>query len=156
LGDHSAALISLRPGTRVFAEGPYGAMTAALRRRRKVLLIAGGVGITPLRALFETMPAGPSELTLLYRASHEGDVLFGQDLEPLAAPRFATVRFLVGRRSDLGWDPLSGAALAANIPDLRDHDVYLCGPPGMTAGVRTALISAGVPRTQVHSESFEF
>ena len=156
LGDHSAALAHLRPGTRVFAEGPYGAMTAALRRRRKVLLIAGGVGITPLRALFETMPAGPTELTLLYRASHEGDVLFRQELETLAARRFATVRFLVGRRSDLGWDPLSGAALAANIPDLRDHDVYLCGPPEMTAGVRTALISADVPRAQVYSESFEF
>jgi predicted ferric reductase len=156
LGDHSAALVNLRPGTRVFAEGPYGAMTAALRRRRKVLLIAGGVGITPLRALFETIPAGSGQLTLLYRASEEGDVLFRQELEKLAARRAATVRFLVGRRTTLGWDPLSAAALAANIPDLAEHDVYLCGPSGMTAAIRTSLITAGVPRAQVHSESFEF
>ena len=56
LGDHSTALQHVRAGTRVFAEGPYGAMTARRRRRRKVLLIAGGVGITPLRALFESLP----------------------------------------------------------------------------------------------------
>jgi ferredoxin-NADP reductase len=155
-GDHSAALANLQPGTRLVAEGPFGAMTAARRRRRKVLLIAGGVGITPLRALFETMPAGPGELTLLYRASQESDVLFRQELERLAAHRAATLRFLVGRRRDLGWDPLSAAALDANVPDLRDHDVYLCGPPDMAAGVRSALIAAGVPRSQVHSEAFEF
>ena len=68
-------------------------------------------------------------------------MLFRQELERLADHRSATVRFLVGRRSDLGWDPLSTAALAANIPGLRDHDVYLCGPPDMTSGVRTALIA---------------
>jgi len=50
-GDHSRALAGVQPGTRVFAEGPYGAVTAAARRRRKVLLIGGGIGITPLRAL---------------------------------------------------------------------------------------------------------
>ncbi|GHB87852.1 hypothetical protein GCM10010348_00950 [Streptomyces anthocyanicus] len=42
LGDHSAAVAALRPGTRVWAEGPYGALTAARRSRRKVLLVAGG------------------------------------------------------------------------------------------------------------------
>jgi predicted ferric reductase len=159
VGDHSTALVHVRPGTRALAEGPYGALTATARgrrRRRKVLLIAGGVGITPLRAIFETIPAGRQDVTLLYRASEEGDVLFRQELETLAARRSATVRFLVGRRADLGWDPLSAAALAANISDLPDHEVYVCGPPGMTAGVRAALIAAGVPHPQVHTELFEF
>src|SRR6185437_7142868 len=58
-GDHSAAIEGLKPGTRVVAEGPYGALTGSARRRRKVLLIAGGVGITPLRALLESLPAAP-------------------------------------------------------------------------------------------------
>src|SRR3954469_3853237 len=68
LGDHSGRLARLRPGTRVVAEGPYGALTPARRSRRKVLLVAGGVGITPLRALFQALPAEPGELTLLYRS----------------------------------------------------------------------------------------
>src|SRR3954467_3262685 len=68
LGDHSAKISRLRRGTRVIAEGPYGAMTPARRTRRKVLMIAGGVGVTPLRALFQALPAEPGDLTLVYRS----------------------------------------------------------------------------------------
>jgi ferredoxin-NADP reductase len=156
LGDHSRLLARLRPGTRVFAEGPYGALTAAVRRQRKVLLIAGGVGITPLRALFQTIPAGPGELTLVYRASSDWDVVFRRELELLAAQRQAKVHFVTGRRAELGWDPLSAGALAANVPDLAQHDVFLCGPAGMTAAATETLRSAGVGRRQIHVESFEF
>ena len=46
-------------GTRVFVEGPYGVLTGARRTRPKVLLVAGGIGITPLRALLEALPAKP-------------------------------------------------------------------------------------------------
>lgn len=82
LGGHSGALGRLRLGTRVYAEGPYGALTAARRRQRKVLLIAGGIGITPLRALFEELPG---DVTLLYRARQDADVAFRQELGAIAA-----------------------------------------------------------------------
>jgi predicted ferric reductase len=156
LGDHSHALAAVKPGTRVIAEGPYGAMTAALRKQPKVLLIAGGVGITPLRALFQTIPAAPGDLTLVYRASREQDVVLRRELEQLAERRGARLRIVTGRRTDLGRDPLSPAALTANVPDLRHHDIYVCGPPGMTGAAVTALRKAGVPRRQIHHESFEF
>jgi predicted ferric reductase len=156
LGDHSQALAGVRPGTRVVAEGPYGAVTAAARQRRKVLLIGGGIGITPLRALLETLPAGPGDITFVYRASDENDIIFRDELQELARRRGATLRFVTGRRQDLGYDPLSAQALEANIPDLRSHDVYLCGPAGMADAVSDALRAAGVPRRQIHHESFEF
>ena len=156
LGDHSAALARLRPGTRVLAEGPYGALTAARRTRRKVLLIAGGIGITPLRALFESLPAGPDELTLVYRVSRDADAVFGKELAAIANQRGARLHIVTGRRSKLGYDPLSAAALTQNVPDLREHDVYLCGPEPMTTAVLAALREAGVPGRHVHRESFEF
>jgi predicted ferric reductase len=156
LGEHSAGLASLRPGTRVVAEGPFGALTAARRRQRRVLLIAGGVGITPLRALFQTIPAGAGDLTLVYRASEDADVAFRRELEQLARQRHAQLWFVVGRRADLGEDPLNASVLAANIPDLTLHDVYVCGPAGMTSAVLRELQRAGVPRRQLHYESFEF
>ena len=56
LGDYTARLRAIPPGTRVIAEGPFGAFTSAARRRPRVALIAGGVGITPIRALLEEMP----------------------------------------------------------------------------------------------------
>ena len=156
LGDHSAALAGLRPGTRVWAEGPYGALTPARRHGRKTLLIAGGVGVTPLRALFESLPAQPGDLTLVYRAGRDADVVFRDELRAIAKARGAQLHIVTGHRRDLLHDPLSPAALSRNVPDLRDHDVYVCGPAGMTTGVVRALRSAKVPRRQIHSESFEF
>jgi predicted ferric reductase len=155
-GEHSAALARLRPGTRVCAEGPYGALTAARRRRRKVLLIAGGIGVTPLRALFETLPGGPRDITLIYRVGRDSDVVFRSELTAIAEHSGARVHFVTGHRSEYPYDPLSPAALTANIPDLREHDVFVCGPDGMTAAVVAALRSAKVPRRQIHHESFEF
>jgi ferredoxin-NADP reductase len=156
LGDHSRALAQVRPGTRMIAEGPYGAVTAAVRRRGKVLLIGGGIGITPLRALFETIPADPGDLTLVYRASRDADIVFLDELRALAHQRGARLLVATGRRADLGYDPLSASALAANVPDLVDHDVFVCGPTGMANAVIEALRSAGVGRRQIHHESFEF
>lgn len=155
-GDHSGALARLRPGTKVVAEGPYGALTAARRTRRKVLLIAGGIGVTPLRALFEALPAAPGELTLLYRASQDSDVVFGDELAGIAEQRGARLHVLTGRRTELGYDPLSAQALTTNLADLREHDVYLCGPEPMVTAVGSALRAAKVPRRQIHVESFEF
>ena len=156
LGHHSAALARLRPGTRVVAEGPYGAMTAARRRREKVLLIAGGIGITPLRALFQTIPARAGDLTLLYRVGDEGDVVFRHELETIAATRGARLHIVSGHRHELGHDPLSAPVLAANVPDIGERDVYVCGPDPMTTAVVAALRRARVPRRQIHHESFTF
>jgi ferredoxin-NADP reductase/DMSO/TMAO reductase YedYZ heme-binding membrane subunit len=154
-GGHSGALAGLRPGTRVLAEGPYGAFTADRRSSPKVLLLAAGVGITPLRALFETLPAAPGQLTLVYRAGREQDVLFRAELEAVAQARGARLHYLVGARTEIG-EPLQTRSLLALLPDLREHDVYLCGPPGMVATAQEALDTAGVPPRRVHHESFEF
>lgn len=156
LGDHSAKLANLKPGSRVVAEGPYGAMTAARRTRRKVLLIAGGVGVTPLRALFQSLPAGDGDLTFVYRAGHELDVVFRDELRAIAHQRGARLHLVTGHRTDLGYDPLSANSLGHNVPDLAHHDVFVCGPSGMTAAVVEALRTAKVPPAHIHTESFEF
>ena len=156
-GDHSKALTSVRPGTAVLAEGPFGAFTAARRRHRRVLLIAGGVGITPLRALFESLPGGPGEVTLVYRAGSPRELVLRDELEWIARDRGAQVHYLLGPRGHgRRADPLSAATLARLVPGLPAHDVYICGPPGMTHEARHVLRQAGVPRRQIHHESFTF
>ncbi len=152
VGGHSKALAGLRPGTRVWAEGPYGAFTAARRTTRKVLLLGGGVGITPLRALFETLPG---EVTLIYRARRAEDLALWQELDAIAADRGARVNYVVDEPAQYS-SPLTAGALAALVPDIAQRDVYLCGPPGMTAAAVRALRGAGVPRRRIHHESFAF
>jgi predicted ferric reductase len=156
LGGHSRALAALKPGTRVIAEGPYGAMTAARRRSDRVLLVAGGVGITPMRAILESLPADPGAVTLVYRASSERDVILRRELDVLAAARGARVHYVIGRRRDLGRDPLGGDALARLVPDLRRHEVFVCGPDGLRETVEAACRRARVPRRRIHSEDFAF
>ncbi|MFF1357869.1 ferric reductase-like transmembrane domain-containing protein [Streptomyces sp. NPDC058297] len=151
-GGHSAALARLTPGTRVWAEGPYGAFTARRRTAPKVLLLAGGVGITPLRALFETLPG---EVTLVYRARRSDDLALRAELDAIAAQRRATVRYVVDEPAGFS-SPLTARGLVALVPDLAAHDVYLCGPPGMTRAAVPALRQAGVPARRIHHESFEF
>ncbi|MGW1499215.1 ferredoxin reductase family protein [Streptomyces mirabilis] len=154
LGDHSAAVGLLRPGTRVWAEGPYGALTAERHTGRKALLIAGGVGITPLRALFETLPGGPGDVTLLYRASTAEDLALGAELEAIAQWRGARVLYAVNGAD--GTRPrFTADSLRACVPGLAGHDVYLCGPPAMARDLYGALRAAGVPDRRIHHESFE-
>ena len=153
LGDGSGLLQHVEPGTWVIAEGPYGAMTAARRTQRDVLLIAGGVGITPMRTLFETMPLAPGQdLMLLYRADSPEHIVFRYELDLLAARRKARVVYLLGRDPDL----LSARSLDRLVPDLTSRDVYLCGPPGLAAAVRSNLATAGHPPHLLHEERFAF
>jgi predicted ferric reductase len=155
LGDWSKALQRVSIGTRVFIEGPYGVLTGARRTRPRVLLIAGGIGITPLRALLEALPANRGDLTLLYRVRNHGDVVFRDELETLARERGARVHYLVGRRDTAG-DPLDPAALEGLVPDITEHDVYLCGPVSMMQRVEASLRSLGLPSDRVHAERFAY
>ena len=145
LGDWTARLQALAPGTRVALEGPYGTLTGARRTRQRVLLVAGGIGITPLRAL-------------IYRASRESEIVFREELDALAAHRGATILYLVGRRGsrEMPRDPLDAAGLRALVPDVRNRDVYLCGPFRLMESVRSSLKALAVPTSQVHLERFAY
>ncbi len=154
LGDHSRALRMLRPGTRVWAEGPFGAFTASSQASsRGVVLLAGGVGITPLRAMFASLPG---RVTLIYRARSWRDIVFRDELDAIARARGARVHYVVGSRAELGADPLTAPVLRSLVPGLHKQEVYVCGPAGMAESAVSALLAAGVPRRRIYHESFEF
>jgi ferredoxin-NADP reductase len=145
-GAGSASLRRLTPGTRVFAEGPYGAFTTLHRTRPDALLIAGGVGITPLRALLEELHG---HAVLVYRVSAPQDAVLHDELRELAAAKGALLHLISGPHHP---DPLSPDALNSLVPDLADRDVYVCGPPGMTRSMLRSLRALGVPKAQLHFE----
>ncbi|MDT4922497.1 MAG: hypothetical protein QOG01_210 [Pseudonocardiales bacterium] len=155
-GRHSAALLRLRPGTAVLAEGPYGSFTAMRRRRRNVLLIGAGVGITPMRALFESLPGDPGDITLVYRATAVEDFVLRREIDEIAAARGSRVHYVAGSRRAGRADPLSAERLRQLIPNLAHHDVFICGPEPLAASLRAGLRRVGVPAGNIHYESFAF
>ena len=157
MGDDSTRLQRIQVGTKAFLEGPYGVLTGARRTRRGVALIAGGIGIAPLRALLESLAARPGDLTLIYRARRAADVVFRTELDQLAAHRGATVHYVVGSRYD--HPPagrLDAAAISRLVPDIAQRDVYICGPAGLMRAVEADLGRLGVPPAQVHAERFAY
>jgi predicted ferric reductase len=159
VGDGSAALRRLRPGTRVLVEGPYGRLSARARTRPRVALIGAGVGVTPLRALAEALDYAPGDAVLLHRYADRP--LFQQELEQLAAQRGLQVLGLPGhRRSPGSWlgDGIGSAddltALTWWVPDIAERDVYVCGPEPWAADVRRTTEAAGLPADRFHVESF--
>jgi predicted ferric reductase len=154
LGDHSAQMARLRPGTRVLVEGPYGGFTDRRRRCRKVLFIAAGVGVTPLRALFESTPVGPGDSAFIYRAGALDELALRAELDDIAARQRAPVHYLVGPRYEHPHY-LAPGHMQSLVPDVGQRDVYICGPPGFTQTVSSSLRALGVPLRQIHTESFE-
>ncbi|MFN8196089.1 MAG: ferredoxin reductase family protein [Nocardioidaceae bacterium] len=159
LGDDSALVRGLRPGTRALVEGPYGRLSARARTRSKVALIGAGVGITPLRALAEGLRYTPGDAVLLYRFRERP--LFEREFHVLARERGLQVLWLPGRRrSPSSWlGPDAGAvddatALRYWVPDIADRDVFVCGPEPWAEQVRRSALAAGVPADRFHVESF--
>ena len=152
LGDHSHALAHIRPGTRVAIEGPYGAFTADQRRTDQVLLVGAGVGITPLRALLEDLPAHV-DVTMVLRGHRTEDLVHRDELLGMLRGRGGQLRELVGPRREI---PALDVALDRLVPDMAGRDVYICGPTGFTASVRQAARAIGVPDERVHHETFSF
>jgi len=154
VGDYTASLRTMAPGTRVIAEGPFGLFTTAARRNPRVALIAGGVGITPIRALLEDMPGAPGDIAVVYRALRPEDVILRAELDELARRRGAELHYVVGDHREGAL--LSPEHLQQLVPDIATRDVYVCGPPAMTAATRATLDRSGVPRRQIVIERFAY
>lgn len=153
LGDHSAALAHLRPGTRAFVEGPYGVFTADRATGDHVVLVAGGVGIAPIRAILSELPT-TTQVEVLYRASRAQGVVLWQELDALAASRPSTrVRYLVGRRQQF---PLDARWLCHLVPWIRAADLYVCGPQDLNQAVIHSASVLGIPPERIHQETLTF
>ncbi len=148
VGDFSSAVAQLRPGTLVAVEGPYGAFTTHARRRSKVVLIAGGIGVTAVRSLLEDLPRDCDPVVIL-RASNPDELVLAPEVAELVRHRKGRVHELVGSRSEVRMD-----RLAELVPDLRQRDVYVAGPESFVHRVVAMALRLGVPRDNVHFEVY--
>ena len=155
-GDDARAFERIRVGTRVWLEGPYGTFTAERSGGAPVLLIAGGSGIAPLRAILEDLQPGQRP-EVIVRVRRPEDAWFYAELTQLVTALGGRLHLVMGSRVALrGQDPFAPGALAAVVPDLTRRVAFICGPTGMTRAAMKGLAAAGMPKANIHSERFDY
>lgn len=153
------AFAALEEGDEVEVDGPYGHFV--LDAERDAVLVAGGIGITPLKGMLEyaTDLALPIRVSLLYSNRTWEEVAYRADLDALAAgnPR-ARILHTLTRDAPPGWKGLTGRITPAMLREaaggLRDPAWYVCGAPGMVVEAIGMLRGLGVPAGRVHQERF--
>jgi predicted ferric reductase len=151
-GDYTSKIGNIQSGTKAFIEGPLGKFTASIARNEKILFIAGGIGITPIRALAEVLSKKGREMVLLYGNKTPDDVVFKSELERMIDKIYYI--FSVKGEGEKGY--IDDEKITRLVPDFRERDVYLCGPPIMMESVAATLRKLGVDRCFIHYEKFSY
>ncbi len=153
LGDWSTDIGAVPSGTRVILEGPYGRFTTAASEGRPLLLVGGGIGIAPIRALLEdAVPSRPTAVIVRARSAAEAAHL--DEITELCRRAGASLHLVIGPRRQLGRRPFTPSELHAVVPDIAQRDLYVCGPRGLEEEVVSAARHLGVPRSRIHRERF--
>lgn len=152
---------AVREGDTLNISAPAGRFTFDGTEAESVVLIAGGVGITPLMSILRclTDKNWKGEIYFIFCAKTPRDIIFRKELEDLKA-RFANLRLHItlSRADGTDWSGHKGRLtrefLAKHIPNLATRPVYICGPMSMMGPTKQLLRDLGVPADQIKSEEF--
>jgi len=152
---------TLREGDLLQVSAPAGRFTFDGSQAAGIVLIAGGVGITPLMSILRclTDQNWKGDIYFLYCAKTPQDIIFRQELDDLQR-RFPNLHLLVTltRADGLEWagrkGRITGELLTQAIPNLAARPVFICGPASMMEPTMQLLRQLGVPGDQIKSEAF--
>ncbi len=154
---------NLSIGDRVSVRAPAGRFSCFQHPAPKMLFLAAGSGVTPLMSMLRWISdvSAPVDLIVLNSVRSPEDVIFGRELESIAArhPNIAiTVTTTDSRACSNGWIGMAGRLnakwLDAAVPDLLEREVFLCGPTPFSAAMTQQLAELGLPKERLHQESF--
>jgi predicted ferric reductase len=161
LGDFTKTIKDIKPGTKAYLDGPYGVFTIdRYEDAAGFVLIAGGIGITPMMSMLVTHADRQDErpFLLIYANQTWEDVTFREELEALQKKLDLTIVHVL-RKPPKDWSGETGYVdqelLARHIPKRRGNRQYfICASPKMMDQVESALHSLEVPIDHVHMEHF--
>jgi predicted ferric reductase len=161
LGDLTSRIGKTPIGTRVYLDGPYGAFTIGNPADMHVL-IAGGVGITPMMSMIRTLAdrGDTRPIVLIYGSKDWESITFREQLEALSERLKLTVVHVLSDPPE-GWTGEQGRINAEIFkrhlpPPFADHEYFICGPNVMMDASEKALGELGVPMSKYHSERYSF
>ena len=151
----------VQPGALLDFSGPSGSFIFTGRECKCILLIGGGVGITPLMSVvrYLTDRSWPGDIYLLYSISKPQEFIFREELEYLQR-RHPNVRMVVNVSHPEGTDwkgragRITKELITQSVPDLASRYVHLCGPVPMMEAARKMLTELGVPPERIKAEAF--
>ncbi|MBC7961527.1 MAG: 2Fe-2S iron-sulfur cluster binding domain-containing protein [Steroidobacteraceae bacterium] len=151
----------LQEGELLEASGPTGKFTFTGAEARSVVLIGGGVGITPLMSVIRYLTdiGWPGDIFFLYSCRHVSDFIFRPELERLCArhPKLHLVVTITEPNEEPWSGPtghLTKELIAQSVPDIATRHIHVCGPHKMMNAVQGALLELDVPAAQVEIEAF--
>jgi len=158
LGDFTERIKDLPVGTKVFIDGPYGVFTDLFGVSSKVLFVAGGIGITPIRSLMEEMLAKGKNVVLLYGNKTANDIVFKGELDELSQRYGSRILYVVSDDPAYGGEKgrIDEEKVRRLVPDYCDREVYVCGPVPMMDSVIALVKKLGVDPVRIHYEKFSF
>lgn len=161
LGDFTSTIDKVPVGQRVYIDGPYGAFTIGNPADMHVL-IAGGVGITPMTSMIRTLAdrGDPRPVILLYGSKDWESITFREELETLKTRLNLNVVHVLADPPP-GWTGERGFITAEVFkrhlpPPYADHEYFICGPNAMMDAIEAALGQMKVPMSKYHSERYSF
>jgi predicted ferric reductase len=157
LGDHTKRLGELKSGTRVILDGPLGLFIEETAKNEKLLFIAGGIGITPIRAMIGDIMRRKRDIILIYAARTVEDLAFKKEFDLFQSKQPFPIHYLLSTPTE-GYESgfLDREKLVRYVPDFFERDVYLCGPPPMMAAAVANLEGLGIRNISLHYEKFSF
>lgn len=157
LGDDTKLIADLKPGVSVIIDGPLGRFTPRVARTNKFLLIGGGIGVTPVRAMAGDLGKQGRDVVVMYGARSQAHTAL---LSEIATHIPRTHVFLsdetVPSSTYLHQGQITAQSILECAGDVKERDVYVCGPGPMMDAIIASLRSIGVPSQQIHSERFAY
>ena len=156
-GPVSSALVrSASAGDKLRLGPPVGQMVLDPASTQPLLLIAGGTGLAPMKAIIEEVAKTGGRPTHLYFGARSIREIYDRKALERLAERHPWLTIVIAISDDIRWDgargPVGNVAVAAG--DWSQHDVFLCGSPEMVQATRSTLIAAGVPERHITFEEF--
>lgn len=154
LGDYTATLDKLEVGQTAEIEGAFGKFSYTNFPNKSQVWIAGGIGVTPFLSMARSLSANAPKIDMFYSVKSKTELLDQAALKDFLPEHFSNFKYYP-YVFDEQKSFLTAEKIAAKVGDLKDKEIFICGPGSMMKSLRQQFRQMGVQNRKIHSEEFD-